>query len=270
MSEAIYQQSDEVIFLNNINNDKTGHTSNVKQSSPETSRILGEIYEIEPTRVLEIHPMADMMPKMSEEEFTSLKESIKNGQEVTLKILDGKLLDGRHRWKACQELGIPACAENVKTEEPFYYVFSGNIARRHLNPGILAAFAVKHKKELCIQKPPKMKTRQFLAQKVGVSEGYIQKALGLQHDKKKLEQVIAGEVSLSKATPQVINAKVFDDAQLIEKLVKFIPEEKNDQLVDISPHCKGKKFEAVRKRAKDHSNEKLKAFSEKLQKEGIK
>jgi ParB-like chromosome segregation protein Spo0J len=54
----------------------------------------------------------DLLPKLSEEEYESLKSSIrKNGLRFLNKhpiIVNnqGVILDGYHRFKACQELGL--------------------------------------------------------------------------------------------------------------------------------------------------------------------
>jgi ParB-like chromosome segregation protein Spo0J len=51
---------------------------------------------------------ADLVPPLSTEEYESLKESIKqNGLWVPIVVNNqGVVLDGHHRFKACQELGI--------------------------------------------------------------------------------------------------------------------------------------------------------------------
>jgi ParB-like chromosome segregation protein Spo0J len=51
---------------------------------------------------------ASLVPQLSTEEYESLKQSIKeNGLWVPIVVnKDGVILDGHHRYKACQELGI--------------------------------------------------------------------------------------------------------------------------------------------------------------------
>ena len=44
---------------------------------------------------------------MTAEEYEGLKASIKErGQEVPILLLNGQNLDGRHRYRACLDLGI--------------------------------------------------------------------------------------------------------------------------------------------------------------------
>ena len=52
---------------------------------------------------------ASMVPKQSPEEYESLKQSIKEENGLYVPIIvnqNGVILDGHHRYKACQELGI--------------------------------------------------------------------------------------------------------------------------------------------------------------------
>ena len=55
-----------------------------------------------------------------------------HGQLVPIEVLDGKILDGRRRWLACQKLGIEAETVEVETDDPITYVLSLNLHRRQL------------------------------------------------------------------------------------------------------------------------------------------
>ena len=60
-------------------------------------------------KIWRIHPLAAMMPPMSESEFALLKESIEQAGRNRMPIQlsgEGRVLDGWHRLKACIELGI--------------------------------------------------------------------------------------------------------------------------------------------------------------------
>jgi len=51
---------------------------------------------------------ASLVPELSPEECESLKQSIKEANGLYVPIIaneDGIILDGHHRFKACQELG---------------------------------------------------------------------------------------------------------------------------------------------------------------------
>lgn len=89
---------------------------------------------VEPT--LEVHPMADLFPMLSDEELEVLAEDIReNGQQVPC-VLDskGRLLDGRNRLRACQIAGVEPRFETYDGD-PAAYVVSANVNRRHLSAG---------------------------------------------------------------------------------------------------------------------------------------
>lgn len=96
---------------------------------------------------LEAHDAANIVPAMTEEEFKELKADIeKYGQRDPIIILDGKILDGRNRYRACCELGITP--DTVKFDDhlvggdPIAYVISTNVHRRHLTPSQLSMMAM--------------------------------------------------------------------------------------------------------------------------------
>ena len=90
-----------------------------------------------PTKELDIHPAANLIRKMTGGEYQSLKLDMQErGLLVPIKLLDGKILDGRNRYKACLELNIPATTEDVDSPNGFdaeAYVKSLNGKRRHLS-----------------------------------------------------------------------------------------------------------------------------------------
>jgi ParB-like chromosome segregation protein Spo0J len=72
---------------------------------------------------------------MSDQEYEGLKKDIaENGQEEPIVAWQGKLIDGRNRLKACEELGIePDWVELDEEADPVKYVISHNLHRRHLD-----------------------------------------------------------------------------------------------------------------------------------------
>ncbi len=83
-----------------------------------------------------------MIPPMSKEEFSTLKDSIsRDGLLVPIVMLDDEILDGRHRYQACKELGIEPIKEPYKGNNPFSYAVSLNATRRHLSQSQRAMLA---------------------------------------------------------------------------------------------------------------------------------
>jgi ParB-like chromosome segregation protein Spo0J len=94
---------------------------------------------------------ASLVPKLSPEKFESLRQSIKEANGLSYPIIvnqDGIILDGHHRYKACQELGIEpntiAKEFSDKLEEQDF-VIDCNLNRRHLNDFQKAELALKSK-----------------------------------------------------------------------------------------------------------------------------
>ena len=92
-----------------------------------------------------IHPLAQAMPGMPEHEFQLFKEDIRqNGQRESIKILDDMVFDGRHRQRACLELGIEPRYEFLEEDtDPLQYILSINRFRRHDTKSQMAISAVK-------------------------------------------------------------------------------------------------------------------------------
>ncbi|MBT3381441.1 MAG: ParB N-terminal domain-containing protein [Lentisphaerae bacterium] len=94
---------------------------------------------------LEPHPYADLLPYMRESQFAELKESIElDGPQNPIVLFQGKILDGRNRAKACQELGVfvPAFEFLSSEQRALVYVLSANQHRRDLTASQRAAVAV--------------------------------------------------------------------------------------------------------------------------------
>ena len=91
-----------------------------------------------------IHPAANLFPMMSEADFEALKADIaKNGLQEPLVLWEEQLIDGRNRLKACEELGIEPVDSMLEDIDPFDFVISANLRRRHLKPSQLAMCAAK-------------------------------------------------------------------------------------------------------------------------------
>src|SRR5215208_3112471 len=93
-----------------------------------------------PNPRIRINPeYASMVPKQSPEEYESLKQSIKEENGLYVPIIVNQncvILDGHHRYKACQELGIEP--ETVVKEfnnelDEQLFVVDCNLVRRQLN-----------------------------------------------------------------------------------------------------------------------------------------
>lgn len=83
---------------------------------------------------MEYHEIANIFPMMAGAEYEQLLADImENGQLDPVVLYEGKILDGRNRWKACMELGLVINYEQYPGDNPLSYVISKNLHRRHLN-----------------------------------------------------------------------------------------------------------------------------------------
>lgn len=90
------------------------------------------------------HVLADAFPLISGDEFEELVKDInENGLLQPVVMYEGKILDGRNRWRACQRLGIPHTEKKFSGEDAAAYVWSVNAVRRQLTASQKALAATK-------------------------------------------------------------------------------------------------------------------------------
>ena len=178
---------------------------------------------------IESHPYADIFPQMLPDEYEALVADIhQHGQQEAIVLFEGKILDGRHRYQAMNDLqqaqGVdwkPKSWEFCGTpEEAMQFVFSANLYRRHLTTGQRACMGVdvKHQLQETIKHGGDRRSEEFqggnistlnedapkvrdIAGKIlNVSGRSIDKAEKLQEEAPDLfERVKAGEMPLSAA-----------------------------------------------------------------------
>lgn len=186
---------------------------------------------------MDIHDVCSLFPMMTEEEFAGLKTDIDlHGQREPILTYRGKVIDGRNRLLACEELGIkPIVKEWDGDGSLVEFIVSLNLHRRHLNQGQRAAVGVEiltwfesEAKERqrasgqysrlgrqsdqvveIIPQPEKTivispKARDQAAKLVGTNPRYIQDAKTIKSAAPDLhEQVKAGTITLPKAKQKV-------------------------------------------------------------------
>jgi N6-adenosine-specific RNA methylase IME4 len=161
---------------------------------------------------LKIHPLAELLPQMPEAEYERFKADIAaEGLKEPIWVLNGQVVDGRHRWRACRELGIHPTTRELPadTDEPevLRYILSENLFRRHLTESQRATIAARletyrhgdnqHTEhlQLCI-------TRSEAANKLNVSERSVASArVVLEHGATELVKAVeAGTIPVSTAS----------------------------------------------------------------------
>jgi len=101
--------------------------------------------------MLDAHPYADLVPGMTPEQYEQLVEDIgENGLLEPVTLYQDMILDGRHRYRACTDLGLEPKYKHF-TGEPvaaIKYVYSMNVHRRHLEYGQRSALGAEFKFKL--------------------------------------------------------------------------------------------------------------------------
>src|SRR4051812_43210942 len=98
-------------------------------------------------KALQYHPLADIFPLMEGKDFDELADDIaEHGltDPITLDKPDGKIIDGRNRYRACVEKGVNPLFEVLPDSvDPVHFVLSRNVHRRHLNESQRAMVGTK-------------------------------------------------------------------------------------------------------------------------------
>jgi hypothetical protein len=92
----------------------------------------------------EFHEYADIFQMLEGQELDTLKADMEaNGQINKIVLYQGKILDGRNRYKVCEILGIEPETIEYTGNDPLGLVLSLNLHRRHLNESQRSMVAAK-------------------------------------------------------------------------------------------------------------------------------
>jgi ParB-like chromosome segregation protein Spo0J len=156
------------------------------------------------------HPLSSAFPAMTAQEFQELKDSIEvNGVLNPITIYEGMVIDGWHRYKAANELGMD-CPESELDEsiDPKDFVLAQNKNRRHITAAQLAiattavyAWVSRGRQNKSVPSTDLIKTTAELAKLSGVSESSIEKAKSILKNAtpEVKEAVKSGKIGLKKA-----------------------------------------------------------------------
>ncbi len=165
---------------------------------------------------MERHPLSAAFPDMDEEDFEDLLSSIKqHGQREPITIFENQVLDGWHRYRACEQLGIGPMTMEFEGKDPVSYVIDLNLNRRHLSPSQKALAVVTcstwstdgrpkntpYESTKTVPRGTVSKTSDEMAKEAGVGKRTINRAKEVvtKGDKDTIEKVKKGAMSLSEA-----------------------------------------------------------------------
>lgn len=154
---------------------------------------------------MKLHPFCEAFPEITGEKFERLKSDIKeNGLRDAIVTLDGMILDGQNRFKACEALDVKPRFEEFNGKDPLKFVLSKNLHRRHLDVGQRAFIAARLSEASFIGRNGcsgrNTLTQDKAAEIMEVSRGAVIKARKAINKSEALgEQLRDGEVTLNEA-----------------------------------------------------------------------
>jgi N6-adenosine-specific RNA methylase IME4/ParB-like chromosome segregation protein Spo0J len=154
---------------------------------------------------IEFHPLADVLPLLEGAEFDRLVEDIREqGLLNPITIYQGKILDGRNRYRACLAAGVKPRYVDFTGDDPAAFVLSQNLARRHLGPSERAMVAARMANLKWGQRADRVEGPIGLssaAELVGVSERSVKRArVVIEHGTPDLQQAVErGRIAVHEA-----------------------------------------------------------------------
>lgn len=164
---------------------------------------------------MKYHEAANLFPLLEDQEFKALCDDIAaNGLIEPIVTYEGMILDGRNRYRACLELDVDPATTEYDGDDPYQYVISKNLHRRHLNETQRAVVASKlanmpaHRPE---NKSANLRTfvsQPEAAKMLNVSERSIQAVKSVERDAPDLVPLMeAGRMSAHEAVKRVQEIK---------------------------------------------------------------
>jgi len=93
---------------------------------------------------MNIHPVAELFPMLSDSELNALADSIKRDGLINPCVRQGDvLIDGRNRLAACRLAGVEPRFIEYTGDSPVAFIIGANLARRHLDKGQKIAMALE-------------------------------------------------------------------------------------------------------------------------------
>lgn len=153
------------------------------------------------------HALSEIFPDMEEDELGALAEDIQaNGQQESVWLYKGEILDGWHRYQACALAGVNCRVSEYRGSHPAEFVKSKNWHRRHMNASQRALAVVQLALWAKTGKPKgepgsPLATVATMASEAGTTDRTIQQAKAVEvNGSKELKELVKdGEVSVKKA-----------------------------------------------------------------------
>jgi hypothetical protein len=181
------------------------------------------------THIMEYHEIASIFPLLGIQEIGAIAEDIKkNGLLNPILTYEGKILDGRNRFRACSIAGVSPVFTEYEGNDPVGHVYSLNLHRRQLTQSQKAAFATEglpyfaeeakkrmeqganqHSPVELVPHPSNgIKSRDQAGELVGVNGRYVSEAKRIKEaSPETFERIKSGEISIKAAAKEVFRDK---------------------------------------------------------------
>jgi ParB-like chromosome segregation protein Spo0J len=198
------------------------------------------------------HKFANVFPMLSDTELADMAADIKcRGLLNPIITLDGEILDGRNRLRACELAEVKPSFVEYSGTDPLADVLSWNLHRRQLDQSQRASVALtvkplfeeqarqrqveggKNKDVANLPQAEKGRSRDHAAEVCGVSPRLVQSAQYVRdHDPEAFEEVKAGTLTVNAAVQQIKQAaQEKEEQRYIDPLSKGV----NTKDVDKDP-----------------------------------
>lgn len=154
---------------------------------------------------LKAHPLADRLPEMTDSDYQQLKASVlalgKLAEPIVL--LDGMILDGRHRYRVCGETGIePAFVDFKKSwGDPAEFVISKS-SHRNMTIGQKAVVAEAFMDDFAKSRGKEIEGRsaEYAGDRFGVARQYVDQVRQIRRASPELfGEIRAGKLNVNQA-----------------------------------------------------------------------
>ncbi len=153
-------------------------------------------------REMKPHPAADIFPMIDGEAFDAMVSDMRaHGLIHPIVMLDGKVLDGRNRLRACYAANVTPKFVQYTGKDPLGYVVSANLARRHLDASQRAMVAARVREASANLRSSIGKKSEVVGSAMNVSARSVDNAAKvLEHGAAAtIKAVEAGELAVSRA-----------------------------------------------------------------------
>lgn len=210
---------------------------------------------------------------MQDDEYERLKDDIAiNGQLEPIVLYEGKVLDGRNRYKALCDIGLKTDFEEYQGDQPLSYVISKNLHRRHLTASQRAIMATDIKPLLEVEAKKRQatslpgvyggkplvesfpqavetgKSRDQAGDLFGVSGRYVSEAENIKDKEPELaEKVRSGDMTIAEAKKKAQKAEREKERHKLAESAKSLPADErwNVSEGDINNYQAGKQFDFI-------------------------